>query len=409
MHKNMNRFTLLTCSLPLVFITIASGTLHADWLGFRGDGSSTATGNAPDRLNVAEDGNRVWSVPMPGRSVASPIVVGDLAVTTSSTGPDDQDLYVTAVALKTGDVRWQRHFRATGRPFVHSTSAGAAPSLVSDGENIVAFFSSNDLVCLSKDGSLLWTRGLGSDYSKAGNDLGMASSPVIAGNAVIVLVQNQGDSFAAAVDLTTGENLWRIPRPASANWSSPLTLDNGDSSTVVLQSIGDIIAVNAMTGQTQWSLDDGGATISSPTIAGDRLLLPGDDLLALKLGGEGETPVEVWRDNKLSPDNTCVVTAGNRLYILKGSVLLAANSEDGETVWRQRLSGLGKTWATPVVANSLIYVFDQEGNGQIVRDLGEKAEVISEADLGEGVLGTPAISQGRLIVRSKTALHCFTN
>lgn len=405
----MNRLTFFTCSLTIASIAWTGSAIRADWLGFRGDGTSTATGSAPDSLNVGDDGNRAWSIPMPGRSVASPIVVDNLAVTTSSSGPNDQDLYVTAVELKTGKTRWQRHFRATGRPFVHATSAGAAPSLVSDGERIVAFFSSNDLMCLSKDGSLLWTRGLGSDYRKAGNDLGMASSPVIAGNAVIVLAQNQGDSFAAAVDLTTGKNLWRIPRPASANWSSPLILKNGNSSTVVLQSTGDIIAVDAMTGETQWSLDDGGATVVSPTLAGDQLLLPGEDLLALKLSGRGETPVEMWRDNKLAPSNTCVAATGDRLYILKGSVLLAANSKDGELVWRQRLSGLGKTWATPVVANSLIYVFDQEGNGQIIRDLGEKAEVTNEVELGEGVLGTPAISQGCLIVRSKTALHCFSD
>ena len=80
---------------------------------------------------------------------------------------------------------------------------------------------------------------------------------------------------------------------------------------------------------------------------------------------------------------------------------------DGEIVWQQRLSQLGNAWATPVVANDKIYLFDQTGVGRIVVDRGEMAEVIAEPDLQEGVLGSPAISQGRLIVRGVQNLFCF--
>ena len=117
-----------------------------NWLGFRGDGTS-ASPSAPAEIKVGDDGNVAWKVAMPGKSVAGPIVVGDRVISTSSGGQEGEKLFVTAVSLKTGEKLWEQSFRATGRPFCHPTSANAAPSPVSDGERIFAFYSSNDLVC----------------------------------------------------------------------------------------------------------------------------------------------------------------------------------------------------------------------------------------------------------------------
>jgi len=410
MKKNSLRIAgslLVAASLGIGNLSSCHAESPIGWFGFRGDGTSVAE-TGPDRIAIGEGGNRVWKVPMPGRSVAGPIVIDDLIITTSSEGPSEENLFITGVDLNSGATRWQQEFRATGRPFFHPTGAGAAPSPVSDGRHVVALFSSNDLVCLSTDGSLQWVRGLGRDYEKAGNDLGMASSPVIAGDVVVVQIENQGDSFAAGIDLETGENRWRIDRPAMANWSSPAVVRSGDGQyDVVLQSRTDVLAVDAATGQTRWSLDEGRGSIPSPTVSGPYLLLPGDDLLVMKTGVTGETPVEFWRDVKLSPKNASVAADREHLFVLKGSVLLKADLASGDTLWKERLSGLGATWATPVVAGDTIFVFDQNGNGLAIRDGDEKAEMVSQIELEEGVLGTPAVAGGRLIVRSKTMLHCF--
>ena len=384
----------------------------SSWLSFRGDGSSSAA-TAPKSFSTDPDGNLAWQVDMPGRGVGSPIVVGDVVVTTSSSDPDEEDLFVTAIELQSGEVRWQQKFRATGRPFHHPTSANAAPSPVSDGKNVVAFFSSNDLVCLSTEGDLLWYRGLGADYPSAGNDVGMASSPVIADGAVIVQVESQGDSFAAAIELASGKNRWRISRPALSNWSSPLVIDNPNSeqAAVIMQSREDVVAVDPANGTELWRIDEARGAIPSASQGSGILLLPGDDLMAIQTDkiptGAANTPTALWRENKLSPRNATVAIAGDRLYSLKGSVLVAASVAEGETAWQQRLSGLGGTWATPVIADSHIYIFDQSGVGLILHDKGDSAETVGQVELGDGVLGTPAIASGRLVVRSVNKLFCF--
>jgi outer membrane protein assembly factor BamB len=411
---NVSCFTIVTLAIAVSALaaepatTIANAAAGTGWLGFRGDSSSASASSAPDKLALGDDGNLAWQLTLPGRSVAGPIVVGDLVVATGSSGQYGEVLHINGVDLATGQPRWEQTFRATGRPFCHPTSANAAPTPASDGERIYAFFSSNDLVCLSRDGDLLWYRGLGLDYPQAGNDVGMASSPIIVDGAVIVQVESQGDSFAIGIDTKTGQNLWRIDRPRNANWSSPVAIRRPDDRTeVILQSGNDVIAVDPRTGKQVWESVDGGSTIPSPTVTRELLLLPGNELTAVNYAASASTPQVVWSNSKLSPKNASIVATEDRVYSLKGSVLVAATIADGEVVWQQRLSGLAGTWATPVTAGGKIYVFDQKGVGLVIEDQGEAAETLSEVELGEPVLGSPAIAAGRLIVRGERTLFCF--
>lgn len=404
------RFVAASCALGLLAGNVASSALAADsenWLGFRGDGTS-ASASAPSEIKVGEGGNVAWKVSMPGKSVAGAIVVGDRVITTSSGGQEGEQLFITAVSLSTGKKLWEQSFRATGRPFCHPTSANAAPSPVSDGERIFAFYSSNDLICLSLEGDLLWYRGLGFDYPKAGNDIGMASSPIVAEGAIVAQVEAQGDSFAIGIDAATGMNLWRMARPRQSNWSSPVAIDRPDESVeVVMQSGSNIVGVDPRRGNVKWIIEEGGDKIASGTPAGDLLLLPGSEMMALNVGESATTPEVMWRNSRLSPRNASAVLNDDRFYSLKGSVLVAGTVADGEQVWQKRLSGLGGTWATPVAAGGRIYIFDQSGVGLVVEDQGDSAETILEVDLGEPVLASPAIAGGKLIVRTNNSLFCF--
>ncbi len=378
------------------------------WLGFRGTSTSASASTGPAKLAIGDDGNLAWQLSMPGRSVAGPIIVGELVVATSSSGQTGEVLHISGVDFKTGKLAWEQVFRATGRPFCHPTSANAAPTPVSDGERIFAFFSSNDLICLSLEGDLLWYRGLGYDYPQAGNDVGMASSPIVVDGAVIVQVEAQGDSFAIGIDAKTGQTLWRIDRPKDSNWASPVAIQRPDERTeVILQSSDKVIAIDPRTGRENWDSEDGGSSVSSPTATNELLLIPGDELTALNFGESATTPQVVWRNSKLSPKNASAVATKDRVYALKGSVLVAANITDGEVAWQERLSGLAGTWATPVVAAGKIYIFDQKGVGLVVEDLGDEAKIISEVELDEPVLASPAIADGRLVVRADQTLYCF--
>src|SRR5687767_14736902 len=96
------------------FITASSA---ADWLEFRG---TDTTGAAPDPkppVQFAATENVAWKVPLPGRGVCGPIVVGDRVVVTASSGPVKEDrLHVLCFDAASGKQLWRRQFWATGRP-----------------------------------------------------------------------------------------------------------------------------------------------------------------------------------------------------------------------------------------------------------------------------------------------------
>jgi outer membrane protein assembly factor BamB len=86
----------------------------------------------------------------------------------------------------------------------HNKMCVATPTPASDGKRIFAFYSSNDVICLDLAGNLLWYRGLTFDYPNASNSLGMASSPVVVNDTLVVQVESDAEAFAVGLDTQTG-------------------------------------------------------------------------------------------------------------------------------------------------------------------------------------------------------------
>jgi outer membrane protein assembly factor BamB len=392
----MHRTILLLAALPIF--------LAADWLQFRGSDNRGVAVSEKLPTQFGPEQNVAWKAALPGDGVCGPIVIGNRVVVSASSGAVEQDrLHVLCFDVASGKQLWHRQFWATGRAYHHPTSANAAPTPASDGQRIFAFYSSNDLVCLDLDGNLLWYRGLGLDYPKTGNDVGMSASPLVVGDTVVVQVECQGDSFAAGLDTATGENRWRVDRPKGANWVSPAAIRGTSGGNVVLlQSADGLTAHNSKTGKELWKYDASCAGIASLTTSGDRIFLPANGLTVLESPDGASTPKLLWESNKLAPGNASPVIDGDRVYILnRVGVLACANAESGETLWQTRLKGT--FWATPVIAGGYAYCANQDGECLVVQ-LGEKGELVHTAAFTEPFFGTPAASGGALYLRSEKTL-----
>lgn len=387
----------------------------ADWRQFRGTYTKGTVADAPSAESRAElpeksngdsdavetdgaSGPRIaWRADLPGRGVSSPIVVGDRVIVTASSGFKQDRLQVLCFDARSGEPRWQRQVWATGRTLCHPTMAVAASTPASDGRRIVAFYSSNDLLCLDLDGNLLWLRGLSYDYPTAANDVGMASSPVIADDTVIVQVENKGDSFAAGIDVATGLTRWRHEREHAMNWTSP-ALRGGEQAVVLLQSPGRLTAHRPRNGDQLWQHQAGCAVIPS-AVAGDELVfVPSDGLTALRPRPDGGSPEVVWKDAKLAPGNASPVVADGRLYTINNAgVLSCAEPATGKALWRLRLTGT--FWATPAIATDRLAAVNDKGLFQLVR-LAKRGALAGQLDLEEPVLGSPALSENAVYLRS---------
>lgn len=384
----------------LLGLFATSALADPTWNQFRGpNGNGYIAGfkNLPTDLNEKAI---AWKAPLPGRGLGTPIVVGDKVFVSAASGPDQNKLHVLCFSDANGKELWRRTFWATGRTMCHKKTCVAAPTPVTDGKRIYALWSSNDLVCLDFEGNLIWMRGLTLDYPNASNSLGMASSPILVGDTLVAQIENDSESFAAGFDLKTGKNKWKIERPKAANWTSPVPMKTSGVPIVALQSSKGVIGVLPATGSELWSYSKGAATIPSGAAAGETLYLPSRGLTALKPGSQGGETKPVWNNKTQNPATASPLVTNDKIFIINSAgVLNAADRTSGDRLWRVRLKGPFS--GSPVASdNGHLYVFNEKGLGQCVRITGETGEVVSELDLGQTILGTPAIANDALYIRS---------
>ncbi len=398
--------TLIAISLSVALVSPGS-TARADWPMFRGPnaGSVSIDSKVPTQFGGEQKENVAWRTELPGRSVSGVIIVGDQAITTSSSGMDQRRLHLISVSTKDGAVQWQQEFVARGRPFCHPTSANAAPTPASDGKQVFAFYSSNDLACVDLEGNLVWYRSLSTDFPKAGNDVGMSSSPIVVDGVCIVQIECQGDSFAAGLNAEDGKILWKLDRPKQANWSSPtiVKMPSGEQ-VVVMQSSEDLLAISPKTGKILWEMTLRCSTIPSTFAAEGRLFVPAGGLTAFDLSSVGSSPSKLWDNNKLSSNACSPLVVGKSVYTISRTVLACGDLFSGESKWQTRLADAKSIWSSPVVAGNNLYVFSDDGRCFVV-ELGDtEGKVVSTNELGEAVLGSPAISGNAMYVRGVSSL-----
>jgi outer membrane protein assembly factor BamB len=391
----------------LVCLLITGTSLADDWLQFRGPGGSGAAVDQPLPIQFDTNKNIAWKADLPAKGASGPIVIGDNVVVTCSGGDDQDQLYVTCLDAGTGAAKWTQKFWATGRCFCHPLSANAAPTPTSDGKYIYAFYSSNDLACIDLDGKLIWYRGLAVDRPKAGNDVGMAASPVVHDGIVVVQIESQNDSFAIGLNAATGETVWTIDRDRDDGWSSPLLLTcDGAPPMVVLQSPKRFTVVELHTGKTVFEAAGKCGPISSAVAANGRLFVPMDGTTAFAVSAEGKFE-KIWNSSQIQPSTaSCVVYGGSLFAINRAGVLTGFNILDGQPTNKVRVGGT--FWSTPIIAASHMYCFTQDGKARVV-ELGSEPKVVHEHDFGDEVfLGSPAVSGGALYIRSDKSIWKIT-
>jgi outer membrane protein assembly factor BamB len=318
-------------------------------------------------------------------------------------------LHVLCFKQADGQRLWERQFWATGNTMCHPKTDMAAPTPVSDGERVYALFATGDVVALDAKGNLLWYRALARDYPTLGNNVGLAASPILWKDVLILPMDNPGESFVAGLDKWTGRNRWKVPRERGLNWVSPLLIHQAGRTELLLQGSASITAYNPQTGDKGWSCDfEGLSNIPTPATDGRLLLLPGSGpwFVALRPSEEKARPELVWKAKKLNHGFTSPVYYRNRVYnVTSANLVSCVNINDGNLVWQsQRLQGPFS--ASPVVADGKMYLVSEEGVTTVLQ-LGDKPTVLATNALKEPMLATPALAGGAIFLRSNAHLYCI--
>ncbi len=396
--KGMLSFASLVLSAAMV-----SG---ADWPQFRGpDGSGVA--NDKDLPETwAPDANVRWKASVPGRSVSSPVVAAGRVYITSASGAQSNKLHVVCFDAKDGKQLWQRRLDATGNTGCHPKSSMAAPTPVANADGVFVLFATADLASFDKDGNLRWYRSLTADYPKIANQVGMASSPILWKDTLLVPMDSDGESFLAGLDAATGRNRWKIERPKDINWVTPALRNIGDKAEVLFVSRFGLTAYDPADGRKIWNYNAEGSTIPTPVVMGDRILMTSRGLVCLQPKGDS-TPEVVWTSPKLGSGACTPLVYQDCIYNVGDAGVLVCADKKGKEIWTERLKK-GKYWASPIAADGKIFICNDEGICTVVRAGGESANVLATNDLKEEIMGTPAIADGAIYIQTVSKLYCVS-
>ena len=400
----------MSARLALFALSLTVGFANAgDWPQFRGPNASGVSDEKDLPTSWGPTENVKWKVETPGRSVASPVVFGKKVFVTSSSGVRNDRMHVQCFDADTGKLLWHRQLTATGNTGHHPKSSMAAPSPCVNAEGVYCLFASADMAAYDLDGNLKWYRSLAEDYPNIANQVGMASSPILYKDFLIVPMDTAGDSFLAAVDTTYGKNVWKIERPREINWVTPTLRKTGETAELVFANPKETIAYGVTDGKKSWSVAAEGGSVPTAVTAGDKILLPTRGTLVCVQPGENGTMKELWKSAKLAPGNATPLVYDGKVYSIgRAGTLLAANLADGKELWSERVSkGKGAFWASPIAGDGKIYTFDDAGICTVLK-AGDTASVLASNDLKEEIMGTPALANGSIYIRTVAGLYCIS-
>ncbi|MBL8822845.1 MAG: PQQ-like beta-propeller repeat protein [Planctomycetia bacterium] len=389
-----------------VFI-FSSALLASDWPGYRGNGTAAGKSNAP--LTWSKTENLLWSAPLPGKGPASPIAIGNTVFITASSGFKNDRLHVMAYEGTTGKKLWERQLWATGRTECHPKSSMAAPTPTADKERVYALFATADLACFDHQGNMLWYRPLTQEYPSISNQVGMASSLLLADQTLIIPMQNTGEaSFYLAVDTATGNDKWKIKLNKEVAWSTPCLMKQNNRQLLVYQDDVGLHAVDASTGQPAWNFTTfkTNGIVGPSVLDNDKIVVAGDEFAVLKPGADDTTPSIVWKTNKVRLGYcTPLQLDGKMITLTNNGVISCIKTTDGTVLWQQRVKG--SFAASPVLVQDKVLVVNEEGTSFIL-EVGEKeGKILHTNALGaENMLGTPAVANDKLYFRSDAMLYC---
>ena len=239
----------------LFIILLFSVTTIADyWPAWRGP---HATGVAPQGnppISWSETENIKWKINLPGAGHSSPVIWGEQIffqtaiktdkqgnknLTSRSESVDNKTLTniykfdLVCLDRKNGNILWQKTVREEV-PHQEYTPKNefSSYSPITDGTHIWANFGSRGVHCFDMAGGHKWSVDLG----KMNVEEGEGSSPTLAGDALIIVMDHLGDSFIVALNKYTGEILWRRERDESTAWATPLVVFFNDKPQVISAS-----------------------------------------------------------------------------------------------------------------------------------------------------------------------------
>jgi outer membrane protein assembly factor BamB len=391
---------------PPASVALSSPASAAAWPGFRGarrDGVVAGTriatewGSAPPAM--------LWKRAV-GPGWSSFAVDGDVFYTQEQRG--DHEI-VACYRVRTGEPVWVH--RDAERFWESNGGAGPrATPTIADGV-VYSVGATGILNALdARDGSTRWSRNVATDAEKTVPYWGIAASPVVVDDVVIVAASGR----LVGYDRATASPRWLGP-DGGTSYSSPHVVTIGGVRQVVLLHSNGATALAPADGTLLWQHTWEGGAIVQPAItaAGDILISTnsmtgGNGLrrLALDRGPQGWAVEERWTSSGLKPYFNDFVVHDGHAYGFDGRILSCIDLVDGTRRWKGGRYGNGQL--VLLGDQSLLLVLSEDGELALVRAAPDRFTEVARVPALEGkTWNHPAVVEDVLLVRNGEEMAAF--
>ena len=416
------------------------------WPNWRGPDNTGVSKNANPPVKWSETENIKWKTEFPGQGLSTPIVwenkiifltaietdvkgtpAAPATANTSSRGrggfgggggpTNEYKFDIVCLDRETGKTIWQKTAIQMLPHEGHQESGSfASSSAVTDGKHIWAGFGSPGVYCYDMDGNPIWKKDLGKMRIKMG--FGEGSSVALAGDAIIVVMDQEDQSKIYALNKDNGEILWQKDRDEGTSWATPLPMEFDGKIQIITSATKLIRSYDVKTGDIIWECS--GQTqnvIPSPVPYGNTVIcvsgFGGNKIQAIELGHEGNlngTSAIKWEvSNRTTPYVPSPLLYGERLYTLfnNNNVLSCYNPKTGTPLYEsQTIDGAKGYYASPVGAADRVYLASQNGVTVVIKN-SDSYEVLATNKLDDQFDASPALVDNQIILKGHKYIYCI--
>ena len=448
----MRRYVSAAASAVLVYtLSLSAATAPRpgkDWPQFRGIAAAgIAEGySLPAEWDVKGKKNIAWATDIPGIGHSSPVVWGDdIFISTAISGKGDASLkigaygdvrpvlddsehewIVYAIDKNTGKIKWQQTaLKSVPKIKRHTKATHANSTLATDGERLIALFGSEGLYAYDLKGKLLWKKDLGvldaGWFTAPEMQWEFGSSPVLHDGKIVILADVQKGSFLATLDAKTGNEIWRVTRTDVPTWGTPTIHTVNGQTQILVNGFRHTGAYDFKTGKEIWKLTrNGDIPIPTPVVHEGLIYItnahgPLAPVYAIKDTATGDITLDAeatssqhvaWSVNRAGGYMCTPLVYKGLVYIATyGGVLSAYDAKTGERKFQERLlkDTSSAFTSSPVANDGRIFIAGEDGQVIVIK-AGPVFERVATNDMGASVLASPAISDGRLLIRTASQL-----
>jgi len=422
----------------LTLITLCSPAAAENWPQWRGPGGQGVSSEGGVPTEWQPDRNVVWKVPLaPGHS--SPAVWGDrLFVTAAIEGeplpgrkavehtmegkpwvhPDSvganlkHTFKVVALDAKTGKTVWERTaYEGPVYDARHRASSFAGPTPATDGKMVFAYFGPEGLYAYDVDGKLAWKAV--EQFPTLG--MGTGTSPVLFQN--LVIIQRDDDngerSSIVAYDKRTGKEAWRAKRNVGITWATPVLVDTGKRTELVTNATEFVIAYDPATGKELWRSRGVESNAIHTPLVGHGLVIvtagyPDKKVIALRPGDVPAAERVAWEYAKGTGYVVSNILYGDYVYLVSDNgIVTCLDPKTGAVKYEGgRVPVPARFMGSPVAFGGFVALTSQDGDTFMLK-AGPQHEVVRTNAVGEPVMSSPAIANGRIYIRGQKHLFAI--